>query len=104
MKKFSFVFLLLILSACTKESELTLSVPESDYWTCEHIYSPAERSVSFKPDDIKFVTARNCPSIILRGGECPTYVKVTDLEGELNWFTENEWENYTCEIKQENPQ
>jgi len=50
-------------------------------------------------DSIKTIQPQQCPEIIMRGGACPIYIRIVLDSGEVVWFNEAEWENYTCTLE-----
>lgn len=94
MKKLLILFIVLIMSGCATTDVSTLET--NGYWTCEHIPSFTDRTLSFKEEDIQRTTIMECPEILQRNGECPPYIRIVTLEGDTVWLTQDEWENYVC--------
>lgn len=99
MRLFLFGFFLLLTGCASSQPTVPGNEVETQ-WTCEHLYSPWERTYSFDPENIQIVEVQDCPEIIMNGGSCPVYIRIVDNDGKEIWLTEDEWENYTCTIEE----
>lgn len=97
MKIFLFVLLFLV-AGCTPPTTNDIL---DNQWTCKHLYD-RERTYIFDANNIKKIQPQQCSAIIMRDGACPVYIRIVLDSGETIWFTEAEWENYTCNFEGEN--
>lgn len=108
--RFSAILLLAIsVASCKPPKSNDVDNPSSDvveiveYATCSHIIGNI--TIKFNPSNVEVFTME-CPDYLLNPyGECPTVIRIQDINGEYHHLSGLEVDNYVCDypLVHENP-
>lgn len=93
--KYLVITLTLLLISCTSAKEL----PDT-YVVCNHLYDSSRSVTTASFDNLTQIYTDNCPNILRNvNGECPSLIEIINLNDERVYLTDQEFENYKCEKK-----
>lgn len=94
IRQLTFAIVVFLLSGCSYAQVNNL--PDG-YLNCTHKYDARLDVLVKSEEDIVFIQPNSCSAAIQNSlGECPTLVRVVNIDDKIVWLTSLQYENYVC--------